>query len=297
MTRCHDRCWNDLCRDGLPWPRCLAGDKGRHRGLPLLIGLILFLWATQAEALPSSRRLFEAKYSYKTTCSLCHEKGGGSASNDYGKAFLRSGGNFPSFAKIEKKDSDGDGISNIDEIQAKANPGDPRSIPDKPGDWLAEAGKVPIPEKQLKEIFKEAEAFAAIEGSLNESQVAFVQENTKAALTEDDRVPTFYFAITGGKRTGVAQFIRAEGSQQPMSVAVAISIKGEIIAITLLKSEEDKRFGEEAFLKQFVGKSFKDPMKIGADLTAVPGREALSKTFANEVWKSLWIVQAVFAKR
>lgn len=263
----------------------------------MIVGVVLFVWATQAAALPSSRRLFEAKYGYKTTCSLCHEKGGGSASNDYGKAFLRAGANFQAFSKIEKKDSDGDGISNIDEIQAKANPGDLRSTPGKPGDWLAEAGKAPVPEKPLKGIFKEAEAFAAVEGSLNESQVAFVRENTKAALTEDDRVPTFYFAIVGGKRVGVAQFIRVEGSKQPMSVAVAIDAKGQITAIKVLKSEEDKRFGEEVFLKQFVGKSSKDLLKVGGDLAVVPGQEALSQTFADEVRKSLWIVQAVFAKR
>ncbi|HLG21623.1 MAG TPA: hypothetical protein VI382_02320 [Candidatus Manganitrophaceae bacterium] len=262
-----------------------------------MAGLILAVWATQAMALPSSRRLFEAKYGYKTTCSLCHEKGGGSASNDYGKTFLRAGANFQAFPKIEKKDSDGDGVSNLDEIQARSNPGDPRSAPEKPGDWLAEAGKVPVPEKPLKEIFTGAEAFAAVEGGLNESQVALVRENTKEVLTEDDRVPTFYFAMAGGKRYGVAQFIRVEGSKQPMSVAVAIDTRGRITGIKVLKSEEDKRFAEEAFLKQFVGKSFKDPLKMGADLTAVPGQEALSQTFAGEVRKSLWIVQAVFAKR
>jgi len=295
VSRRHDRYRNDLCR-GESRIRPGRGLFGVRSPL-LLAGLILFIWAAQAWALPSSRRLFEAKYGYKTTCSLCHEKGGGSASNDYGKTFLRAGANFPAFAKIEKKDSDGDGISNIDEIQAKSNPGDPRSTPNKPGDWLAEAGKVPVPEKPLKEVFKEAEAFAAVEGSLNESQVAFVRENTKTALTEDDRVPTFYFAIVGGKRVGVAQFIRVEGSKQPMSVGVAIDTKGQIAAIRVLKSEEDKRFGEEAFLRQFVGKSFKDPLKIGADLTAVPAQETLSQTFADGIRKSLWIVQAVFAKR
>lgn len=82
-----------------------------------------------------------------------------------------------------------------------------------------------------------------------------------------------------------------------MSVAVAIDTKGQITAIKVLKSEEDKRFGGEAFLKQFAGKSFKDPLKMGTDLTAVPGQEALSKTFADAVRKSLWVVQAVFGRR
>lgn len=44
-------------------------------------------------------------------------------------------------------DSDQDGFVNLDEIQAKSNPGDPRSTLSNPGDWLAELGEVPVPEK------------------------------------------------------------------------------------------------------------------------------------------------------
>ena len=263
----------------------------------ILFGIMSTACITQALALPSSRRLFEAKYGYKVTCDLCHENGGGSSSSDYGKVFLRSGANFQAFAKIEKRDSDGDGIPNLEEIQAKSNPGDPRSTPEKPGDWLAEAGKVPVPEKPLKELFKGAEAFAAVEGSLNEAQVTFVQSNTGESLTEDDKVPTFYFAIAQGKRFAVAQFIRVEGKKQPISVAVAVDIKGQIRMVKVLKSEEDKRLGEETFLNQFVSKAYRDPFKVGTDLTAVMGQEALSQTFATEIRKALWMVQAVFAKR
>ena len=282
-------------------------DRGKSGDIPtglkmksflmiLWVGVILIALVAETFALPSSRRLFEAKYGYKATCSLCHEKGGGSSTNDYGKTFLKAGANFLAFSKIEKKDSDGDGFTNLQEIQARSNPGDPRSVPDKPGEWLADAGKVPIPDQQLKKLFAGAEAFAAVEGSLNDPQVEFVKGNTGETLTEDDRLPTFYFAIAGGKRYGVAQFIRIEGSKQPMSVAVAVDSKSQITAIKVLKSGEDKRFGEEPFLKQFFGKGYKDPLEIGKDLNAIPGEEALSQTFARGIRKSLWIIQAVFAK-
>ncbi|MEO6665535.1 MAG: hypothetical protein ABIO65_02015 [Nitrospiria bacterium] len=263
----------------------------------LLVGVILVWSVAQAFALPSSRRLFEAQYGYKVTCSLCHEKGGGSSGNDYGKAFLRAGANGPAFGKIESKDSDDDGVPNGREIQARANPGDPRSLPDKPGDWLADAGKVPIPDKPLKDLFAGADAFAAVEGSLNEAQAALVRDKTGEALTDDDKVPTFYFAIARGKRYGVAQFIRVEGKKQPLSVAVALDTKGQITAVKVLKSKEDTRFAEEAFLTQFVGKTIKDPLKVGTDMTAVSGEDAMSETFSTEVRKALWIVQAVFGKR
>ena len=260
------------------------------------VAIILAAWVADSFALPSSRRLFEAKYGYKVTCDLCHEKGGGSSSSDYGKAFLRSGANFPAFAKLEKRDSDGDGASNLEEIQARSNPGDPRSTPDKPGEWLANAGKIPIPDKPLKALFAGAEAFSAVEGSLNDAQIALVQSKTGEALNEDDRVPTFYFAIAQGKRYEVAQFIRVEGAKQPLSVAVAVDLKGRITNVKVLKSEDDPRFKEETFLGQFRGKTFKDTLKVGVDLTAVPRQDRISETFASEVRKALWTVQAVFAK-
>lgn len=263
----------------------------------LALGVIVLCVVTDAFALPSSRRLFEAKYGYKVTCALCHEKGGGSSSNDYGKAFLRAGANRPAFAKIEARDSDDDGVSNGQEIQSRANPGDPRSTPDKAGDWLADAGKVPIPDKPLKNLFPGAEAFAAVEGSLNQAQVTFVQEKTGEPLTDDDKVPTFYFAIAQGKRYGVAQFVRVEGKKQPMSVAVALDTKGRTTAVKVLKSEDDKRFAEEAFLAQFVGKTIADSLTVGTDVRPVSGEDAVSQTFASEVKKALWIVQAVFSKR
>ncbi len=258
--------------------------------------IILAAWAVDSFALPSSRRLFESKYGYKVSCALCHEQGGGSASNDYGKAFLRAGGNAQAFARVEPKDSDGDGASNLQEIQARSNPGDPRSTPDKPGGWLADAGKIPIPDKPLKELFAGAEAFSAVEGSLNDAQIALVQSKTGEALNEDDRVPTFYFAIAQGKRYEVAQFIRVDGVKQPLSVAVAVDLKGRVTDVKVLKSEDDPRFGEEPFVGQFRGKTHKDALKIGADLAAVPGQERVSHAFAAEVRKALWTVQAVFAK-
>ena len=262
----------------------------------LIVGVVLVWLVTHAFALPSSRRLFEAKYGYKATCDLCHEKGGGSSGSDYGKAFLRAGANFPAFAKLEKKDSDGDGASNLEEIQARSNPGDPRSTPDTPGEWLANAGKIPIPDKPLKELFAGAEAFSAVEGSLNDAQIALVQSRTGEALTEDNRVPTFYFAIAQGKRYEVAQFIRVEGAKEPLSVAVAVDLKGRITNVKVLKSKDDPRFKEETFLGQFRGKTFKDTLKVGVDLNAVPRQDRISETFASEVRKALWTVQAVFAK-
>ncbi|HEX5855057.1 MAG TPA: thrombospondin type 3 repeat-containing protein [Thermoanaerobaculia bacterium] len=68
----------------------------------------------------------------KAKCGTCHTKAmpkkGDADVNAYGKALgtAKKDGKFD-FAKIEKLDSDGDGVSNLDEIKKGTNPGDPAS--------------------------------------------------------------------------------------------------------------------------------------------------------------------------
>ena len=91
----------------------------------LLAALFLAMtYSLNSWALPSYKRLWENKYNYATSCTLCHGKGGGSQVNSYGEDFQRFGMTPGSFVSVEKRDSDKDGSTNIDEIRAKTNPGD-----------------------------------------------------------------------------------------------------------------------------------------------------------------------------
>jgi hypothetical protein len=92
------------------------------------------LVAGSAIATVDMQKLMAAKYpdAPKPKCSSCHvspkPKKGDGALNPYGKDYLatKKDGKFD-FAKIEKLDSDKDGVSNIDEIKKGTNPGDPAS--------------------------------------------------------------------------------------------------------------------------------------------------------------------------
>ena len=81
---------------------------------------------------------FNSKYGTAATrlntCSVCHiDPNGGGTRNSYGSDFENNGHNF---ATIESLDSDGDGFSNIQEINARTFPGDPN---DKPSDTMPPA--------------------------------------------------------------------------------------------------------------------------------------------------------------
>ncbi len=257
---------------------------------------IIMGFCARADALPAYSRLFQGKYGYRAPCELCHTNGGGSAVNDYGRDFLRAGANLPAFGKLESKDSDGDGIKNLAEITGKSNPGDPRSTTEKAGEWLANAGQAEVPTQDLKKIFPSADSFAALEGSLKPAQATAVEKSVGATLADEDRLPTFYFAIKGGKRFAVAQYVSIQTKAGLTTVAVAMDTGGTVSGIKILKNPASKAIEDETFLAQFRGKKRGDSLQIGKDLTAAGKEDDLSNQVALVVRKAVATINAVFAK-
>ena len=92
------------------------------------------LLVSPAESKPEYLSEFNAKYKTSGSrldgCTTCHASSSPSRENlnPYGRDF---GAANHDFGAIEGKDSDGDGFSNIDEINAGTFPGDPNENPDK----------------------------------------------------------------------------------------------------------------------------------------------------------------------
>lgn len=99
----------------------------RIRIAPLCIALSFLVVTVSASA--KSRYLMEFKEEYsKATkiakCALCHEPEGPPKRNYFGIDFEKAKHDF---AAIESLDSDGDGVKNIDEINANTFPGNKES--------------------------------------------------------------------------------------------------------------------------------------------------------------------------
>ncbi len=111
----------------------------------ILLGLAVFCVAavtTWAVAKPQDLALLKQLYApkegtdlAKANCLACHSKMPPTKTdlNPYGKDLQKAAAGRPvdekAFRAIEKLDSDGDGISNLDELKAGTLPGDPKSKP------------------------------------------------------------------------------------------------------------------------------------------------------------------------
>lgn len=122
---------------------------GFARIIHMLFFVLLASWATpQATAKPFASDLFCQSFPDSLSCSgkgiscaYCHQ-GVPPSVNSFGASFLKglsekgvsypeSAGEMESLVRfIGKQDSDGDGASNISEIEAGKLPGDPRSVPE-----------------------------------------------------------------------------------------------------------------------------------------------------------------------
>jgi hypothetical protein len=118
----------------------MGGRRATNRlGVPGVLGVIALLTAVisavgfgvatpPAESTPEHMSAFNQKYgttgSKLDSCLTCHQSQAAAKDNlnPYGTDFAGANNDF---GAIEAKDSDGDGVSNLDEIKKGTFPGDP----------------------------------------------------------------------------------------------------------------------------------------------------------------------------
>jgi hypothetical protein len=114
-------------------------SAGRQRygmfGVVGIVGLLLVAFVAWlgrpelAQANSNDLAKFTGRYPNATaSCSTCHTSSI-PALNAYGAAYKNNGRNASALATIEPTDSDGDGYTNLQEINAGTNPGDASSHP------------------------------------------------------------------------------------------------------------------------------------------------------------------------
>ena len=103
--------------------------------ISLLVTAIVAVWFGAAYAKSADLNTFDSLYGSSGIagdCAVCHTSGSKVPANPYGQAYLNAGRSSAALKAIESRDSDGDGATNIAEINAGTFPGNASSKPAPP---------------------------------------------------------------------------------------------------------------------------------------------------------------------
>ncbi|MFQ5951951.1 MAG: FMN-binding protein [Candidatus Omnitrophota bacterium] len=103
-----------------------------------------------------------------------------------------------------------------------------------------------------------------------------------------------------GQEEGAYRVVLDEtGKHGPITFAVIIGKDGKIEDMSILKSNEVRgsKIGRKRFLKQFVGKSLKDPLRLRKDIDAITGATISSKAAVKAAKNALIIWKKRFIKK
>ena len=209
-------------------------------------------------AYPIHRRMFIEAYGKPTRCELCHVRGGGSRRNQYGMDWKKRGETIQAFTDIELKDSDGDGISNKEEILAGSNPGDAKSVPGKPGRRWKRMQRVPVPTDQLVLVLQNPGKIEALERRMVPRQAKRIEELLRTALSTEDRLPTIYFALEGKRRREAAVFSYVRVGAQLFTLLVGVEPDGRTGKLALFRAGDDMPEDYRPLLDCLKGQSLKE---------------------------------------
>lgn len=83
--------------------------------------------------------------------------------------------------------------------------------------------------------------------------------------------------------------INEQGKHGPITFQVIVTDEGAIDSITVLESKEIRGAGisKKRFLKQFIGKTLKDPLTLGKDIDALTGATVSSDAAVRAAKKAL----------
>jgi len=218
------------------------------RLIQVTLVFILSMNALSAFAMPSFARQFKHQYGYIPSCHACHQEGGGTPLNDYGQAFKDKGKNTAAFSLIATLDSDHDGFNNELEASKKANPGDAKSTPSKPGSWLDLSSLIP---KEVQTLFPNATAWKPLDAILTAKDISRAESMGVNLSAEDEN--TIYIPVANRRPIGTALIFPVEHQSKIFFLLMATDRQLIISQVMPLNAEKLDLKLDPELLQSFVG--------------------------------------------
>ena len=137
-----------------------------------------------------------------------------------------------------------------------------------------------------------AESYPQAEEAIKNIFPAFQDYKVESHVLDNQELKVFTVLSDNGI-LGWVVILDEMGKIKPITFLVGIDIQGNVLGVRILEYRDI--FGSEikrkSFLRQFQGKSSKDPMTVGRDIDAVTGATISSHAVTFAVKKSLKVIK------
>jgi hypothetical protein len=224
----------------------------------------LFLFAGAVQAEPGFARLYKQQFGYMPSCNACHKDGGGTPVNAYGQQYKDAGMTLAAFGKIATLDSDGDGIANQAESQAKANPGDAKSTPDSKGGWLDTASLIP---REVQDAFPGVRAYLPRDAVLSPADIERAAAMGASLTREDEN--TIYVPLENQRPVGTALIFDVAHGDKTFFLLMSTDRQLRITAVAPLNTNHVPAAAHSELYQGYAGLALDQlPKPEGAGLAA-----------------------------
>jgi Na+-translocating ferredoxin:NAD+ oxidoreductase RnfG subunit len=130
--------------------------------------------------------------------------------------------------------------------------------------------------------------------------LVFDQEGSQSSKVAEANEYTFYFGMKGDKKVGVAIIELQPGKWGPVEYIINLDPKTARVKDLAVMSFTEKRgrpIARRNFLKQFVGKGSKDPLKIRKDYRGITGATISSKATCFAVKKISAVYEVLYLQK
>ena len=234
------------------------------RGKQVMFAVAGLALCAPAHAEPAFARMYKQQYGYPPSCNACHKDGGGTSLNPFGQQFKDAGKNLAAFDKIAKLDADGDGFANADEATAKANPGDKKSTPQNPTDWLDTTSLIP---KEVQAQFPGVREYLPRDAVLTDTDIARAKTLGAELGKQDEN--TIYVPLQDKKPVGTALIFPANFKGKDFFLLLATDRQLNIIVVKPMNTLHVPDAEKSKVYASFKGVAVdKLPAASGTDLDA-----------------------------
>ncbi|MCE2679176.1 MAG: thrombospondin type 3 repeat-containing protein [Burkholderiales bacterium] len=235
------------------------------KGFLKTAGIVLaMVAAAPAVAQPLYAGLYKQKYGYAPSCNACHRDGGGSPLGAFGKQFKEAGESLAAFDKIANLDSDGDGVKNAEEAEAKSNPADAQSTPAKKGQWLDVSSLIP---KEVQALFPAVREYLPRDAVLTQSDIDRAKAMGVDLNRKDDN--TIYIPLAEQRPAGSALIYPAQYKGKVFYLLLATDRQLNITQVKPLNTRLVPEAANAKVYESFKGIALdKLPAGNGSDLDA-----------------------------